>query len=260
MALRSLRPVAAVSLLVLAAACGGGSKEAAPVAPPADAKRVDESKTGTLTGRVVLDGPAPANAPIRMASDPFCLRAHPDGASLDRYVVDNGGLANVFVYVKDGLGNYYFDIPKDAVKLDQQGCRYVPHVFGVRAGQPIEIRTSDDTMHNVHAMPEKNQEFNFGQQLAGATRTKTFTAPEIMIPFKCDVHAWMNAYAGVLTHPYFAVTHAGGTFELKNLPAGTYTVEAWHEKLGTQTHSVTLGEKESKDLTFTFKAAGAAAD
>ena len=244
-------------LVAAVAGCGGGSKEPAPSGPPPDAKRVDVAKAGSVAGRVMLDGPAPANATIPMGSDPFCSRAHPGGASFESYVVDNGGLENVFVYVKDGLGNYYFDIPKDAVTLDQQGCHYTPHIFGVRAGQPILIRTSDDTLHNVHALPEKNQEFNFGLQIAGETRTKTFTVPEVMIQFKCDVHSWMNAYAGVLNHPYFAVTRDGGKFELKDLPAGTYTVEAWHEKLGTQTQSVTLGEKESKDITFTFKASTA---
>jgi plastocyanin len=188
-----------------------------------------------------------------MSSDPFCAREHPNGASFERFVVDNGGIENVFVYVKDGVGSYYFDVPTTPVKLDQRGCRYIPHVIGARAGQPIEIGSSDATLHNVHALARVNEEFNFALQTAGTNRTKTFTKPEVMIMFKCDVHNWMNAYVGVLDHPYFAVTEDGGKFELKNLPAGTYTVEAWHEKLGTQTQSVTLGERESKDVTFTFK-------
>ena len=130
-------------------------------------------------------------------------------------------------------------------------------MLGVRAGQKLVIGNSDDTLHNVHSMGKANGEWNKGQALKNMSDTKVFRTREVMIPFKCDVHNWMRAYVGVIEHPYFAVTHDGGTFELKNLPAGTYTVDAWHEKLGTQTQTVTLGEKESKQLTFTFKAPAA---
>jgi plastocyanin len=260
MSMRSLRPLVLAASLALASACGGEKKDAAPSGPPPGAQKVDESKAGNLAGRVVLEGPAPANAPIQISADPFCMRANKDGSTFETYVVDNGGLENVFVYVKDGLGNYYFDVPTEPVTLDQKGCRYVPHVFGIRAGQPLEISNSDDTLHNVHALAEKNQEFNYGQAMAGMKNTRTFTVPEVMIRFKCDVHGWMNAYGGVVNHPYFAVTKDGGRFELKNVPAGTYTIEAWHEKLGTQTQSVTIGEKQSKDITFTFKSPAAGAN
>jgi plastocyanin len=247
--------VAAVLAALLPLACGGGSEPAATPAPadPA-APRVDQSKAGQVAGRVVFEGPVPQNPPLRMASDPTCARASQDGATLDTVLVEDGGLNNVFVYVKDGLGAYQYDAPAGAVVLDQQGCRYVPRVFGVRVGQPIEIVNSDDTMHNVHAIPEVNQEFNFGQPMKGMKSSRAFTAREVMVRFKCDVHGWMTAYAGVLDHPYFAVTRGGGKFELKNLPPGTYTVEAWHETLGTESQQVTLGEKDSKDVTFTFKA------
>jgi len=250
MALKALRPMAAVLAVAMAAACGG-TKEEAPSGPPPNARRVDPSKAGNVTGRVMLAGPVPANAPIKMSADLFCTRANKD-ATFETYLVDNGGLENVFVYVKDGLGDYYFDVPNEPVALDQKGCHYTPHVVGLRTGQPLEISNSDETLHNVHAFAEKNRGFNYGQAMAGMKNTKTFTAPEVMITFKCDVHGWMNAYAGVLNHPYFAVTKDGGAFELKNLPAGTYTIEAWHEKLGARTQSVTLGEKASKHITFTF--------
>jgi plastocyanin len=256
MAVRDLRTIAAGVLLMAACACNS-SKAPAPAAPPADAKRVDSSKAGSLEGRVRLDGQPPPNAPIKVAADPVCMAANTDGATTESYIVKDGGLDNVFVYVKDGLGNYYFDVPTEPVTLDQQRCRYSPHVFGIRAGQPLEITNSDQTMHNVHALPNVNQEFNIGQAMAGMKNTRTFTAPEVMVTFKCDVHSWMNAYAGVVNHPYFAVTANGGRFEMKNLPAGTYTIEAWHEKLGRQTQSVTLGEKESRTITFTFKAPAA---
>lgn len=247
----------AIALLAgLAAACSGG-QEAPKRTPPADAQRVDTAKTGTLGGRVTIDGPVPQNAQIRMAADPVCARANKDGATFETFVSDNGGLGNVFVYVKDGLGKYFFDTPAEPVTMDQQGCHYVPHVFGIQVGQPLQIVNSDSTMHNVHAMATTNQEFNLGQPIQGQKNSKFFTAPEVMVRFKCDVHNWMSAYAGVLDHPYFAVTKADGGFELKHVPAGTYTIEAWHEKLGAQTQSVTLGDNEKKDLTFTFKAPAA---
>jgi plastocyanin len=241
----------ALAAAALASACSG-EKPAATNTPPPNAQRVDESKAGTVNGRVLFEGPAPANPSLPMGADPVCARENQDGATSETVLVDDGGLENVFVYVKDGLGNYYFDTPTDPVKLDQKGCRYTPHVFGIRVGQPLEVINSDATLHNVHSMGQVNQEFNFPQQIQGMRTTKTFTAREVMVPFKCDVHGWMNAYAGVLDHPYFAVTGSGGRFELKTLPAGTYTIEAWHEKLGTRSLSVTLGEKETKDISFTF--------
>ena len=252
MRLTILRTFLGVALVAAAAACSG-QKPATAAAPPPDAKRVDDSKTGALAGRVLIEGPVPANVPIKMLTDPYCLRAHPDGSSFESYVVENGGLENVFVYVKDGLGNYVYDTPTTPAVLDQKGCRYTPHVFGVRVNQPVEIVNSDPTLHNIHALPKANQEFNNGQPIQGMKMTHTFTAKEVMVPFKCDVHGWMNAYVGVLDHPYFAVTGNDGTYSLASLPAGTYTIEAWHEKLGATTQSVTIGPKETKEVTFSFK-------
>jgi plastocyanin len=251
--LRSSVGLCALAASVFAAACGGGGSETAATTPPPDAKRVDPSTAATMTGRVLLDGPAPANPPIKMAADPACETANPNGASFDTYDVHDGGLENVFVYVKDGLDSYFFETPTEPVTLTQEGCRYVPHVLGVRVGQPLLIVNGDATIHNVHAIPEKNEEFNVSQQVQGMKNTRTFTAPEVMVPFRCNVHSWMNAYVGVLDHPYFAVTHDGGQFELKGLPPGTYTVEAWHERLGTETQQVTLAAGESKPITFTFR-------
>ena len=258
---RISKTIAAALVLAAAGACGGSdtSKSAKPASPAAapDAKKVDTATAGSISGKVVVDGTLPANQPIQMSSDPTCAAAHKNGATTESYMVDNGGLNNVFVYLKEGLGNkYLFDVPTDPVKIDQHGCQYVPHVLGVRVGQPLEVANSDTTMHNVHGMAETNKEFNFGEPVP-MSKTVAFTAPEVMIPFKCDVHAWMNAYIGVVDHPYFAVTANGGKFDLRDVPPGTYTVEAWHEKLGTQTQSVTLGEKDKKEITFTFKASAA---
>jgi plastocyanin len=243
-----------VALALLAAASGCGSDTGAPGAPPADAKRVDMSKAGSVSGRIAFEGPVPQNPPMNMSGDPFCVKAHPNGAAFENYIVTDGGLDNVFVYVKDGLNGYAFDMPSEPVKLDQQGCRYVPHVFGVRAGQPIEIGTSDATAHNVHALPRANTAFNFGLDIPGTRQKRTFKNQEVLIQLKCDVHSYMQAYVGVVAHPYFTVTARGGAFDLKDLPPGTYTIEAVHEKLGAQTERVTIGEKESKSVAFTFKA------
>ena len=244
--------MAALALAMAAAACGGGQAPAQ--APPADAKRVDLATAGSLSGKVSFEGAVPAAASIKLASDPACVREHPNGMTGDSVIVSNGGLDNVFVYVKDGLDTYAYDPPAEPVKLDQKGCRYIPHVFGVRTGQPIEISNSDQTMHNVHGEGKANRQFNYSQALQNMKNTTTFTAPEVMVHFKCNVHGWMEAYAGVLPHPYFAVTARGGAFELKNLPPGTYTVEAWHEKFGTRTESVTVAPKETRALDFRFVA------
>ena len=256
-----------MALAASVVACGGGNKEAATPAESAAApaaaaggQKVDPATAGDVKGVVTLDGVAPKNEPIKMNADPVCMSENKTPQFQETYMVgaDGKSLANVFVYVKDGLGNYVFDTPTETAKIDQQQCRYHPHVFGIRVGQPLEIVNSDPTLHNIHAIPKANQEFNNGQPIQGMKMTHTFTAQEIMVPFKCDVHGWMNAYVGVVNNPYFAVTDKDGKFELKALPPGTYTLEAWHEKLGTQTASVTLGAKETKDVPFTFKAPAAA--
>ena len=243
------------------AACGGGQEtapatSAEPVAP-AEAV-VDEATAGSVTGKVVLEGAPGRNDAIRMNADPVCVRENKGAQMQEFFVVGEGGsLGNVFVYVKDGLGSRTFAAPSESATLDQKACRYHPHVFGVMVGQPIEILNSDPTLHNIHAVPKANGEFNTAQPIQNMKTTHTFTEPEVMVPFKCDVHGWMNAYVGVLAHPYFAVTSDAGSFELKTLPPGTYTVEAWHEKLGAQTQTVTVGPKETKEVTFTFKSAAA---
>jgi plastocyanin len=253
---KGIAPLVAALAIV---ACGGSdqSKSPQPASPAAapDAKKVDEATAGTISGKVVVDGTLPENPPIQMSSDPACEAENKGGARQETYVASGGGLQNVFVYIKDGLGNkYLFDTPTEPVKMEQKGCHYVPHVLGIRVAQPLQIVNADSTMHNVHGLPKANREFNFSQPVP-MTSSVTFTTKEVMVPFKCDVHAWMHSYIGVVDHPYFAVTANGGTFDLRTVPPGTYTVEAWHEKLGTQSQTVTLGDKEKKEITFTFKAA-----
>src|SRR5262245_57102762 len=196
-----------VSALGLAGACA--SKEAS--APPSagGGKKVDAATAGSVSGKVVLTGTPPAVETIRMTTDPVCAQTGASVPSESAVVDANGGVQNAVVYVNDGLDPAYsFDVPTTSIVLDQQGCKYTPHVVGVRVGQPIDILNSDNTLHNVHAMPMTNQEFNQGQPVKGFRMTKTFTAPEVMVRFVCNVHGWMRAYVGVMSNPYFAVTGA----------------------------------------------------
>jgi plastocyanin len=249
--------VTAALTALLTAACGGGQPATppatdAPAAAPAP-EPIDPATAGTVSGLIVFKGKAPAPAPIAMDSDPRCM---PEGgaAVTETAVVGKGGaLQNVFVYVKDGLGDRRFPVPSTPFVFEQKGCTYRPHVFGVQVGQPIEVLNSDAALHNIHALPEANQEFNVGQGQQGARHTHVFSTVEVMVPFKCDVHRWMRAYVGVLDHPFFAVTKADGSFSIAGLPPGTYTIEARHEMFGTQTATVTVGAKETKDIAFAFQ-------
>ena len=251
---RRWAPAFALALAALTVAAGCSS--APPPPPPAAAggKHVDQATAGAISGHVVFAGTPPAPDVIRVGLDQVC--AQTVGANVQSQAVlvgKDGALQNAFVYVKDGLDpSYTFDVPTTPVTLDQKGCRYEPRIFGVRAGQPIEVVNDDPTLHNVHALPMANQEFNQGEPTQGARLTRTFTVPEVMVRFKCDVHAWMTAYAGVMANPYFAVTGADGTFEIKGLPPGTYTIEAWHEKFGTRTATVTVAASQTATTSFSF--------
>ena len=240
-------------IAVLTAGCGGENTEQAAVRDAPTVSPVDAATAGNVTGRVTFAGAAPKPAVVPMESDSNCVQ--PGAAPTDEAVVvgESGSLQNTFVYVKDGLGDLRFPIPTNTPVLNQKGCLYTPHVLGVQVGQSVEILNSDPTLHNVHAVPTSNQEFNTGQPLPGMKHTHRFSTREVMVPFKCDVHPWMHAYVGVLDHPYFAVTGPDGSFDLKGLPPGTYTIEAWHETLGTQTQTVTIAAKESGTVAFEFK-------
>ena len=264
-ACKRLVPAAACAATMFLFSCGGGGQAPAPAtsgsgtATSSAPAAIDPATAASISGKVTFEGTPPSPQPIKLTSDPFCASANP-GLTTEAGLVGPGGVVqNVFVYVKDGLGSFSYDPPTDMPKIDQRECRYHPHVFGMRVGQPLEIMNSDPTLHNIHAIPKTNSEFNNGQPIQGMKMTHTFDKPEVMVPFKCDVHGWMNAYVGVLDHPYFAVTDATGSFDIKNLPPGTYTIEAWHEKLGTMQQKVTIGAKETKDAPFTFKAAATTA-
>ena len=213
------------------------------------------SYAGLVSGTVKLEGAAPTAQPISMDADSACADAHSEPVLLEEVVVgDAGALQNVFVYVKKGLEGQTFDVPKTPVSLDQKGCQYIPHVFGVQVGQPIDIINSDSTLHNVHSLPKNSKEFNLGMPIPGMRIKRTFNTAEVMVKFKCDVHPWMSAYVGVVDHPFFAVTGSDGSFEIKDLPAGSYVLEAWHEKYGTQTVNVTVDDAAPPSASFTFTA------
>ena len=212
------------------------------------------AQAATLTVKAPFEGQAPVVNKIKADADPKCKLMHPEGITPDQIVVNsNGTLKNVFVYIKEGLSGKTFEAPKQAVVFNQEGCQYHPKVFGIQVNQPLEIVNSDDTLHNVHALPTQSQSFNLGMPIKGMKLKKTFTKPEIMVKIKCEVHPWMTAYAGVLDHPYFAVTGDDGAAAIKDLPPGDYVLEAWHEKYGAQTQKVTVTDKD-QEVSFTFKA------
>jgi hypothetical protein len=257
MRVRKLSLLALITLLFIAA-CGGGGDGADPggggdgggAAQPTSP--VDPATAATLSGQVLFTGTAPQPQPILMDAEPTCQEQYPEGAFTETVLVNaNGTLQNVFVYVKAGLGDLKFAAPATSVVLDQVGCRYQPHVFGVQVGQELIIRNSDGILHNIHPMPAINRPFNLGQPIKMESK-RTFDRVEVMIPIECDVHDWMIGYVGVLDHPYFSVTGTDGTFSLPNLPPGTYTLEAWHESYGTQTMEVTVGASEAKEIEFTY--------
>jgi plastocyanin len=241
----------AVALLV--GACGGGGEPASQSASaPAAAPKAASASTGsaTITGKVAYSNGDP-DQPIRMDADPVCSGLHEHGAETEQIVGGEGVLGNVFIYVKSGLSGSY-PVPAENKLLEQKGCQYFPHVSGIQVGQTLVIRNDDPTLHNVHALPQKNQEFNQGQPFQGMELERTFDQPEVMVRFKCDVHPWMSSYAGVLDHPFYAVSAEDGTFSIGHVPAGTYTLEAWHETLGTQTMEVTVEDGATIEADWQF--------
>lgn len=237
--------ILALVLGVSVAACGGPP-------PTSSASSGSTADTAVVRGIVHFTGTAPKPGIIRLDGDKTCVELNQSNErQVTEILIGEGNtLQNVFVYVKDGLNGRQYAPPTEPVVIDQHRCEYVPHVFGIQVGQPLAIRNSDPLLHNIRADGKQNA-FNLGEP-APMTVTRVFATSEVMIPVKCDVHAWMRAHIGVVDHPFFAVTGNDGTFALRNMPAGTYTIEAWHEKLGTTTTQVTIGADESKDVSFTF--------
>jgi len=254
---------ASIVLLTLAVGCGGakqdqgtpaGGAETAP-ANPAATRTAPATDAGRVVGVVAFEGEAPKVEKIKMKADQFCNEMHPDGMASQSVEVENGKLANVFLWIKDYEGPVA--APTEPVVVDQTGCTYSPHVFGVQVGQTLEIRNSDETLHNVHALPVKNAEFNLPMPQGQAAIEQTFTKPEMMVKFKCDVHPWMSAYCGVMANSLFAVSAADGSFSISGLPPGDYTVGAWHEVFGTKEMKVTVPPNGEAEADFSFNAKSA---
>jgi plastocyanin len=208
---------------------------------------------GDITGKVLFTGKPPKAVAVPLSSDPYCQSMHKEPVTLEVVSVNpNSTLKNVIVSVKEGLGAKMFPPPAQAAALNQNGCMFEPHVLPILVGQELQIMNSDSTLHNVHSMAKSNPGFNLAQPSKGLKLSRKLSSPEIF-KIKCDVHPWMTSYVAVLSNPYYSVTGNDGTFTIKNLPAGNYTIEAWQEKLGTQTAKVTVGATGSSTLDFTFK-------
>jgi plastocyanin len=234
-----------------------GTKPAETKAPEPAAPvyfKVDPSTAGTITGTVKFTGRKAARKPVDMSNDPACVEAH-HGKPYDQSEVvnPNGTLANVFVYVKTGLEGKQFPIPATPVTIDQKGCWFTPRVLGIQVGQTLSVVNSDPVTHNIHPMAEINREWNHSQGAGDEPLARKFTKPEIMIRVKCNIHSWMHAFIGVLDHPYYTVSGDTGSFTIPNLPPGDYTLEAWHEKLGTQDQKITVSPSGKVTADFTFK-------
>lgn len=216
---------------------------------------IDPTAAATIKGKVLFEGTAPAVQEFSVRGNPECAAFHQDGKiKSEELIVNNGALQNVFVYVKEGLEGRSYPVPSQAVTIENKNCMYVPHVIGAQVGQPVNLKNSDPTLHNVHSFSKNSKAWNLGLPFQGMKQTKKFEAPEVMVHLKCDVHPWMSGYIGVLPHPYFSVTGADGSFEIKNLQPGEYLIEAWHEKLGVQSQKIRIEPQETKVLDFKFSA------
>ncbi len=248
--------VSSVCLLALSfllfPACNNAPRPSAIAAakPAANLPPIDPATTASISGVVTFSGAVPKPEQIDMSADPACN----GDKTWQPVAVDNGHLADVLVYVKQGLGERTFDPPASVVTIEQRGCRYIPHVAAAMAGQTVEFLDQDPTMHNVHPMPKNNKEWNQAEQPGGTPIRRIFDNPELMIPIKCNQHPWMKMYLNVMSNPFFAVTGPDGSFTLNGLPPGTYTIAAVQENLGEKTQTITVGPKEDKQgVTFAYQ-------
>lgn len=255
MVFSSRKPLAIGVLAVLVFAGLVGCRSASDSAPAArqPPTPINPALTGSIQGRVEWKGAPPAMAIIDMSGTPGCASPGQPAARDESVVVNaDGGLRWAFVYIEHGLEGWSFALPAGPVMLDQKGCMFEPHVVGMMAGQKLRIVSSDSTTHNVHAEPRLNPPWNESMMPGMAPLEETFNRPEVMIPIQCNVHAWMAAYAGVVSSPYFAVTGADGGFLLRNVPAGSYTLAVWQERYGVQRRQVTVLPRQTTRVEFSY--------
>ena len=256
------KPLLLVSfvLMLLLAACDGGSNEPKGLPPGGDkgGGAPAPALTGTVSGKITFDGAVPKADKIQMTADPYCATANKDPYA-ETVKVSDGGLENVIVYVSAGLEGKTFPTPTEPLEIDQHDCHYIPHAFTIQVNQPLQVKNSDMTTHNIHVYSGENTLFNMSEVRQGMVLPAKFEKESVPVAVRCDVHKWMNANIGVFTHPSHAVSKQGGVYEFR-VPPGTYTVTAWHEKYGTQTGMVTVADNGKTELNFTFKAAGKTGD
>lgn len=244
-----------VCLLAAALVAGCAKSEEESGTPAAETQAAAPAAalgTAKVTGTVDFTGPVPPPERSAVKSFSECAIHHQGDVFTEDVMVNNGKLQNVFVYVKEGLTAGRFPLKSSFAVLDQKGCIYAPHVLGVQAGQEVHIKNSDVALHNVHSHSTANKEFNVGMPVQGMVIKKKLESPEVMVKLTCDVHPWMKSYIGVVGHPFFAVSDGEGNFSLEGLPAGSYTVEAWHERFGAQTQTVTVSDGQAQTASFTF--------
>jgi plastocyanin len=254
--------VTVVAVAMLAAfgfaGCGGNQKQKSATSVSTPTRKIDPATTGSISGTVTLEGEPPVSKLIDMSAEPYCDKLNAAPVFPQQVITGNSGsLANVVVYIQDFPADYIVDAPPSTATLSQRGCMYDPHVVALRVGQTLEIKNEDRATHNILAMPNQNTKWNRSETPGAPPLEEIFAVPELAIPLRCNVHPWMRSYVFVFNHPYFAVTAKNGQFELKNLPPGIYTLEAWQEKYGMQETNVTVGPKESKSASFKFNVASA---
>ena len=237
---------------------GRGVKDPTPPPSPQDASPAGEVKivaNGQISGTIIFQGKAPA-ATIDTSMDPACASGGKATLPTEQFVVKDGKLANVFIYVKSGPPEAMQDGGRSAqsVVMDQKNCQYIPHVVAVAAGGYVEFRNSDATMHNVHTMPTDvgNETIDISQGPHGQPKIKQFLKPELMIPVRCNNHPWMNAFVNVSATRFFDISDGNGHFDLRGLPPGDYVIGAVHEKMGEKTMRVTVIPNQTANAEFGF--------
>ena len=253
MLLKKILPITLSALLLGIPGCKKSSTATPSAEPPKNYTTIDWANSGTILGTIHFTGDPPRRILIDMAQDPVCSLA-PSNYT-EQYVTEHGGLENVFIYVKDGLGNKAYAPSSTPVVMDQKGCRFVPHVIGVMAGQPVKFTNSDATMHNVHMIPtvSTNQAVDVSQPPNGGGDTRTLSTPEFMIPVRCNNHPWMEGFINVVSNPFYAVSGEDGHFTIKGVPPGNYTLIADHQVLGQKSVEVTVSPQKTSIIDITYE-------
>ena len=242
-----------IPLVLLLADCGGSTPQQAQTSVALPEAHVDQATAGTISGRVLFQGSVPVMPVIDMSSNPSCERQHSAPVKAQTFVLNkNGTLRNAFVWIKDGLPAARWTPPAEPVKLTQSGCIYEPHVVGIMVNQPLEILNDDPVNHNVHAESQVNPAWNISEPPKDEPKFRKFASAEVLFPMTCSVHPWMRSFIGVSPHPFFAVTGDDGSFTLRGVPPGTYTIEVVQEKLGKKEGKLTLASGGNSTIDFLY--------